>query len=102
MAQLKLSWETNYKHKNLSNRQAGKLLSVDHTVIARWIALPIQEEVYTPQYSFNEIAIIMKLRPNEVKVIYLNAVRKIKIILERRGIDIGMVTETMEDLRGEF
>ncbi len=102
MEQLKSLWETKYKDQGLSNRQVGRLLNVDHTVISRWVNPPIQEEVYTPQHSFQEIAIILKLKPNQVKVCYLDATRKIKIILERRGIDIGLIPETLEDLRGQF
>ncbi len=103
MAQLKSLWETNYKDQGLSNRQVGKLLDVNHTVISRWKDARIQEEeVYTPQYSFQEISVILKLKPNQVKILYLDATRKIKIILERRGVDLGCIPETLEDLNGQF
>ena len=54
------------------------------------------------EHSFLEIAKILNLREGQVRIVYLNAIRKIMIIMERKGIDIGLIPETMEDLRGEF
>jgi len=98
MEKLKLLWETKYKDTGVSNRQAGRLLAVDHTVISRWI----NESEQLEYYSFQEIAVKLKLKPNQVKVVYLNATRKIKIILERKGIDIGDIPERLDDLKGQF
>jgi hypothetical protein len=50
------------------------------------------------EHSFSEIAIMMNLTATQVKIIYLNAIRKIKIGLDRKGIDIGYIPETIEDL----
>jgi len=120
-------WRNELKSQNLSNRAVGKALKVCHSTVAKWTAgiepekpqecarlvresdrkrrarrhaktLTSNHNKYGYEHSFEEIAHIMGLKPNEVKVVYLNATRKIKIIMERKGIDIGLIPETREEL----
>jgi len=124
-------WLVKYKHQGLSNRETGRILEVHHKTVAKWVAgiepikpqtckrltkestrkrrarrtadkMVINHRKYGYSHTFKEISVIMELKPNEVKVVYLNAIRKIMIIMERRGIDIGLIPETLEDLRGQF
>ncbi len=57
---------------------------------------------YGYEYSFSEIAIKLNLTDKQVKICYLNATRKIKIILERKGVDIGLIPERLEELDHQF
>ena len=50
------------------------------------------------EHSFSDIAKIMNLTTTQVKILYLNAIRKIKIGLDRKGIDVGSIPETIEEL----
>ena len=54
------------------------------------------------EHTFLEIAEILELRESQVRIIYLNATRKIKIILERKGVDIGLIPERLEELDHQF
>ena len=124
-------WSADIRGQHLSNREVGRILNVHHKTVAKWVdgiipdspqenrvlnkeakrkrvarrdasKLVNKHQQYGHEHSFQEISVIMGLKPNEVKVLYLNATRKIMIIMERKGIDIGLIPETLEDLHGEF
>ena len=78
----------NYNKQRTYLRNKARRLSDGYTRLN-------QHKIYM---SFEEVAEILGLTIFQTKVIYLNALRKLKIGFEKNGIDLGSIPEEVEDI----